>query len=358
MDYHWDYLTTGESSMPKTLEELKEENKAAEEQAKLDSEKKAKEALEDDKDADDKDADKDDGSDDKDADGADADDGSDDKDADADKDVDTEPWMDVDDRDAKKDKDFVPVDAHVELKKQLQGRISKKDDELEKLKAENEALRASQKQEPKVRPNPDDFTDQAEFDKALLVYEDWEFEDHTRRVRIKDDQRANQITANRVLGENLDKHYDRAATLLSKSGIAPELFKHADSKVRKAVETLRPGLGDVIIDNLISTLGEGSEKVMYYLGVNEIALNKFQSLLIKDPLGLQAAVFLGQEKQRLTITTKRRSNAPAPARKADGDVAKGSEKSLKRRYAAAKSPQEAYDIKQKAKKAGTDTKNW
>ena len=343
--------------MSKTLEELKEENKAAEEQAKLDSEAKAKELLEDD-DADVLDVEAQAKKDVEDAaNDEDEDDLDDDPDAKKDKDV-VELWMDTDDPDAKKDKDFVPVGAHVEMKSKLRGRLSEKDDELEKLKAENEALRAGKKVEPLVRPNPDDFTVQAEFDTALREYEDFEFADRTRRVRISDDQKAKQATATKVLTENVNEHYGRAATLLSKSGIAPELFKHADNKVRKAVEALMPGVGDLVIDSLISTLGEGSEKVMYYLGVNETALNKFQSLLVKDPLGLQAAVYLGQEKQRLTITTKHRSNAPAPAKNANGDITKGGEKGLKRKYEAAKSPQEAYDIKQKAKKAGTDTKNW
>ena len=357
MGNHWVYLTTGESRMPKTLEELKKENEKVEEQAKL----KAEEAEELEENLDDADSEEEEDADDNEENLDDDEDEEDDKDKEKDKKAVVEPWMDPVDPDKKEDKDFVPVGAHVEMKNKLRGRLSEKDEELEKLKAENAKLKVGQRKEPKVRPDPKDFTDQAKFDAALNDFKDWEVTDRMRRVRIKDDQDAKQKEAKKVLTENVDKHYDRAATLLTKSGISPELFKNTDQKVRKTVEALMPGMGDVVTDSLISTLGKGSEKVMYYLGVNETALNKFQSLLVSDPTGLQAAVYLGQEKQRLTIQTKNRSNAPAPAKQAKGDQPKGSERGLKRKYDAAHKKgdlQTAYNLKQQAKKAGVRTSVW
>jgi hypothetical protein len=221
--------------------------------------------------------------------------------------------------------------------------------------------KARQTPERKLRPNPDDYTDQAEFDKALDEFKDWDADDRMRRIRMRDEQSYIQAKNKALLDERVDAHYERASSLLAKSGIAPELFKHADQKVRKTIDSLRPGMGDVIADSFISTLDDGSEKVMYYLGVNEVALNKLQALLVDDPTGLRAAVYLGQEKQRLTTPTKHRSNAPAPSKNVNGDVNSGNAKGLKRKYEAAHKSgdlQLAYNLKQQAKKEGSDVKIW
>lgn len=343
--------------MTKTLEELKEENKKAAEQEEAKLKAPASKGEEDkskeeddlsDKDTSDKDAD------DKGLEGDDEEDKSKTEEE-------NKLWLDTGDPDKKDDEDYVPVGAHVEMKKKLRGRLSEKDSELENLRKENEALRLRQPQERKIRPNPDDFTDQATFDKALDEFKDWEVTDRMRRVRVQDEQQAKMAHNKKVLTERLDAHYDRAAALLTKSGIAPELFKHSDATVRKMIESVRPGMGDIITDSLISTLGEGSEKVMHYMGVNETGRNKLQSLLLADPTGLRAAVFLGQEKQRLTIPIKHRSSAPAPNKHIEGDVNSDSAKGLRRKYEAAHKKHDlqlAYNLKQQAKKSGVDTKNW
>lgn len=334
--------------MPKTLEELKEENKLADEQEESISEEE--ENLEDDENLEDEDLEDDE-------------DDFDDEDDDEDKGQKIESWMDTEDPDKKKDKDFVPVGAHVEMKNKLRGRLEDKDDELEKLKAENLKLKqVSTPQEPLKRPDPEDYTDQTLFDKDLETFKDNEAADRFRRIQANDNQTAKQQEAKRVVKENVDEHYDRSAKLVSESGIEPELFKQTDLKVRKTIENLRPGFGDVITDNLISTLGKGSEKVMYYLGVNETALNKFQALLVADPSGMRAAVFLGQEQQRLTTPKKQRSRAPKPSKQHSGNTnLGGNAKSLKRKYDVAHKKGDintAYKIKQQAKKNKINTSGW
>jgi hypothetical protein len=110
------------------------------------------------------------------------------------------------------------------------------------------------------------------------------------------------------------------------------------------------------------TLGEGSEKVNYYLGRNKAALAKFQNLLMTDKTGIQAAVFLGQEKQRLTKITKPRSNAPKPATEIRGDeIVTGAAGRYKKKYYAAHKKgdtQSAYNAKKEARAAGVDVSKW
>jgi len=109
-------------------------------------------------------------------------------------------------------------------------------------------------------------------------------------------------------------------------------------------------------------MGEGSEKVLYYLGRNQAALNKFQSLLAADKSGMKAAVYLGQEKQRLTNPIKPRSKAPDPASEIKGDEAtRGAANKFKKTYDAASKkdhPQDMYNAKKAARAAGVDVSEW
>jgi len=125
---------------------------------------------------------------------------------------------------------------------------------------------------------------------------------------------------------------------------------------------VNPNLGDIIVDQVISILGEGSEKVLYFLGRNKAALAKFQNLLMTDKSGMKAAVYLGQEKQRLTNPIKQRSSAPAPVTNIKGDEPlSGAAGRFKKKYDAAHKKgdnQAAYNAKKEARAAKIDTSTW
>jgi hypothetical protein len=119
----------------------------------------------------------------------------------------------------------------------------------------------------------------------------------------------------------------------------------------------------MIADQLINSMGEGSEKVQYFLGRNANALNQLTALLVEDPGGVKAAVFLGQQKERLTKPKKMKSMAPAPSAENKGDevIGSGNAARLKKAYDKAHSDgklQNAYDAKKAAKQAGVDTSKW
>ena len=252
---------------------------------------------------------------------------------------------------------------HQSMKEKLKGRVSKRDDEIERLKAENEALKKTDEKETVLkRPIKDDFDTDEEYGVAFDKYNDDKLEDAYKRNRLKDQQDEASRKAQANLTEAIDGHYERAAELIEKSGIKPEVYQAADATVRKAVESITPNLGDLIVDQVISILGEGSEKVIYYLGRNKAALNKFQSLLASDKSGMKAAVYLGQEKQRLTNPLKPRSKAPDPASGIKGDESvTGAEGKFKKKYTAAHAKhdtQGAYNAKKEAKAAGVDVSKW
>ena len=278
-----------------------------------------------------------------------------------------EPWMEEEEggeQDPDDPSKNVPVGKFVSVKKKLKGQISDRDEEIERLKQERDDALKLKSTEPTVlvRPKKDDFDDDEAFEDALDKYNESRTTETINRTRLEDQKKAGQQQAQEKLTEAVDGHYERAATLIEKSGIKPEVYKAADTTVRKAVEAITPNLGDVIVDQVISILGDGSEKVIYFLGRNKAALAKFQSLLAADKSGMKAAVYLGQEKQRLTNPIRPRSNAPDPAKNIKGDVPiTGAEARFKKKYDAAHGKnnlQSAYNAKKEAKAAGVDVSKW
>ena len=278
-----------------------------------------------------------------------------------------EPWMEEEEggeQDLDDPSKNVPVGKFVSVKKKLKGQISDRDEEIERLKQERDDALKLKSTEPTVlvRPKKDDFDDDEAFEDALDTYNESRTTETINRTRLEDQKKAGQQQAQEKLTEAVDGHYERAETLIEKSGIKPEIYKAADTTVRKAVEAITPNLGDVIVDQVISILGDGSEKVIYFLGRNKAALAKFQSLLAADKSGMKAAVYLGQEKQRLTNPIRPRSNAPGPAKNIKGDVPiTGAEARFKKKYDAAHGKnnlQSAYNAKKEAKAAGVDVSKW
>lgn len=278
---------------------------------------------------------------------------------------DVEDWMKEDEHAASE----VPVLTHIKMKKKLKGRIADKDDEIAVLNNKITLLeQASQTpnvdnaQEPLTRPREADFDTLQEFDAAMTAYENHLIDSRLDDRLVTNAARTNQQKVKQHISDNVDKHYTRAAKLIEENNISAEAYQAADGVVRRAIEAFHPGKGDLFADDMISLMGEGSEKVFYYLGINKAALNEFKLILADDPRGLKASVFLGQQRERLNNTKKRRSNAPPPGKNNKGDLS-GTENSaslLRRRKAALKKGdiQTAYNMKKAAKAKGVDVSKW
>jgi len=302
---------------------------------------------------------------------SDTDSNSDSDDSDSDSDLgdekkEVEPWM-ADDSDQKLSD--VPVATHIRMKQKLKGRLSDSNEEIELLREENKALKAgitTPVGRPKVlpkRPKENDYDTIQEYDEAMDEYDEKvhqiRSETSNKEVQIKNAQ----MRAQENLKKAVDSHYERAAKLIQDNGIDTEVYKKTDFNIREAIETIRPGMGDIITDQIISVMGEGSEKVLYYLGRNKNALNEFKTLLNEDNSGLKISLFLGQHRERLLNTKQKASKAPPPDSDIKGDDTPLSVKDsafLKRRKAAIKKGniQLAYNIKKEAKVAGVDVSNW
>lgn len=281
-------------------------------------------------------------------------------------DLEVEPWMQVDEQTSNDSADqLIPIAKHRDVRQALKGTIREQNTEIEALKAEIEALKQTQKPveaSADIGPLPvlEDFDlDRAKYDAAV---KDWfarmnaanlqKLTQETQRV-----QQQQQVTQR--LHDSVNQHYQRAEQLIEKAKISPEVYQAADTNVRQMIENIRPGHGEQITDQLISTLGEGSEKVMLYVGRNPAKLSQLQSALVNDQTGLQAMAFLSRLSAEVSAPRQKQSTAPKPAAKVRGDQkTRDPHQALKKKYDAAKTVQERINIRMDAKRAGANVSNW
>lgn len=271
------------------------------------------------------------------------------------------------------DSGFKPNREAAAVRKKLKAKLHEKDDELESLKAEIERLKSGSAQQAapeKMPPKPklEDFDyDEAAHEAAL---DDW----YEKKIEAKlsstlttkqteQQQREAAERQKKSLEEAVDRHYTRAAKLVEEGKVSEEKYTQADRAVRESFERIAKGNGDKIVDSLIKTLdslGEGSEKVFYQLGVNPAKMQEVANLFATDPSGLSTVAHLGKLQASIQSPTKRKSSAPPPSPelKGSGSAKTPGEALLKRYKKAGNNVQARLDIKREAKRQGIDTRNW
>ncbi len=270
-----------------------------------------------------------------------------------------EPWEVI--NEDKETSDNVPLKTLLKTKKKFKLRLSDKDTEIEKLRTENEQLKSQPVNVKLKRPVEYDFDTDEEYHKALDEYDNQRFNDiENRRIERENIARIKDQNQKAV-----DSHWERAEELVEKSGIDPDNYKNADAKVRSAMDAIAPKRGDLIVNDIITKMGKGSEKVLFYLGRNESDLAVAQKKLIDDPLGLSLAFHLGGLNKKLSKPRKQTTNAPSPAPNLNGggggDTGTADEKAFKKKYDELSKKgysQEVYNIKKEAKAAGVDVSRW
>ncbi|MFW0778454.1 MAG: hypothetical protein ACN2B6_12135 [Rickettsiales bacterium] len=271
----------------------------------------------------------------------------------------------------KEDGEIAPMFTSSDIaaaKKNLRAKLDRKhESEVESLRAEIEELK-SQNIRPKApvkapdMPNRDDFESDTEYFQKLNEWNQKAVEDMYENRQKEEATKARQAETQNRTNQAVDQHYERAVKLTQESGISEDVYKSSDLAVRTMAESVAPGKGDFVIEQLISRLGEGSEKVMFYVGRNKSALNELQVALSEDPSGLQAAMLMGSMKARVAMPKKRQSSAAQPATQLKGDAnASEDAASLKRKYQKASKAgdvQTSFSVRRKAKKAGVDVSKW
>lgn len=291
--------------------------------------------------------------------------------------VELESWQLTEEAEASDDdkkSGFVPDAGYAA--KRLKGKLKAKDTEVDELKAKLEALQngtAPQAQPvSELGPRPTreqfDYNDDA-YDAAIDAWNDKKFDmklkSHTQTSQADAAQQAQQEAYNKAQQKSLDDHYGRALKLVNDGKVSEESYNNADALVRQSLDSLKPGNGNNLANALISTLnslGEGSEKVMYQLGVNPAKMQELKNKLSADPSGLSASAYLGQLQSQVQTPSKRRSQAPKPSANADGEGgSSGREGTFKKAYDKAEKAgdlQGKLNAKRAAKAQKVDTSNW
>lgn len=276
----------------------------------------------------------------------------------------SEAWMQTDEE--ADDKKFTDNDVAA-AKNKLRAKLERKhDSEMEELQEENRRLKSQGSSQDLKEPKRDDFADAEDPETAYQdARADWRY---TKRRATEQTEAAasetkqQQESTKKEVNLAVDQHYVRATELAEKSGIKPEMYQSADLTVRQAIDSVFPNSGDMITDSLIASLGEGSEKVFYHLGVNKAKLAEFKNLLTSDKSGIKAASYLGSLRSELIAPNKRKTNAPAPAKNANGDKqTNASERALKKAYDKADQAgdvQARFDARKAAKAEGVDVSTW
>ena len=276
----------------------------------------------------------------------------------------TEEWLKEE-----SDEKAVPLAKHIATKHKLRGQIEEKDSVIEQLRREVEQLKqakpvaAAQTDMPRM-PRLSDFDyDEDRHAEALMQYQEQLIERKLSNTLSSKQQEQEQERQISKITQAVESHYERAAKLIEQGLITEDKYAAADKRFRQELDSVT-GAGDVIADNIIARLGEGSEKVITHLGVNQNAMQKLKGMLVDDPTGLTAAVYLGQlNAQFNSPSANKLSKAPKPDGGLKGDkggVSTVSSAILKQYKDAHKSGDiaKAIQIKLKAKQNGTDTSNW
>ena len=289
---------------------------------------------------------------------------------------DLEEWQLSEDK-AKGGKKFVPNAEAKKLRlkaKDLKAEARERDLELEELRSKVQSMsnvQPSQEPEPEAaRPKLEDFDhDEDKHAEALDVWIDRKIErklnTYTDNRQLEQKQQAQVQEANLRTEKAVSTHLESAASLINSGKITQDNWLKGDKLIRQTLELVMPQKGNQIADQFISLMesnGEGSEKAWYFLGNNPTALTQLKDKLMQDNTGASAIMYLsGLQSRAVKPSNKKRSGAPSPTDKLNGDAPTGSSKSAKKLYDKAGKTGDIgarVKIKRAAKKAGTDVSKW
>jgi hypothetical protein len=277
-------------------------------------------------------------------------------------------WMQTEEQTSNSDQ--VPVKTHVAMKHKLKARAKEAESEVEQLRAEIEKLKTGQvtaatpvATAPVKRPKLEDYDyDDEKYNVALDSWFDSKMNERLKGYQQESQESQQQRQQRDNLERLVNGHYDRAAKLVDEGFLTADEYHASDSLVRRRLDSIRPGQGDLVTDNILAVLGDGSEKVMVALSRNPSYMAELERELQADATGSRALVYLGTLKQQFNAVTNRVSKAPKPAKQLKGDqsTAPSGSKDKKAYEAAHKAGdrQKAFNIKRAAKLAGVNTKEW
>lgn len=215
-------------------------------------------------------------------------------------------------------KKMVEVPLHKLTKLREQRRTER--DEKERLQKQNEDLirqlslmgSGQTQNQPVTVPTLESCDyDESKYQAALTQYQNQTLEQKLQDIERTRLEKQHAQVMQQQLEQSVTEHYKRVESL----GVSAEDFIPAE-------KTLRDTFGDVAVDQLIDAIGEGSEKVVYHLGLNQVERDKVAQLVQLDPSGLKAMTYIGRLAAKLATEPAQNKISQAPA--ADRPVSGGS----------------------------------
>lgn len=260
------------------------------------------------------------------------------------------------------------------LRRKLKAKNDEKDDEIATLKDRIAAMenRSPTNNEPQLpaaiaRPKLEDFDwNEDKYNESLDEYYISRMSQQNNQTQASAQKEQAQQQASQVRQKKLDSHYEQVSDLITSNTITAEMYQNSEVILRKSLDNVSKGNGDDLTDNIIAqltSLGDGGAKVITHLGRNATNRNRLVNALAEDPSGLTMMGVLGELKATLTSApAKKISSAPAPSAKLTGGESGGDNSAkLARKYKEAHKrgdAQTAFNLKQEAKAAGIQTRNW
>ena len=294
------------------------------------------------------------------------------EDPDGDEDESQEAWMTTDDEND--DDRSVPLNKHISLRTKLKSKVKERDEEIETLRAKIEKLEKPQQQQegatlqpPKAQSFQDEYgeTDWDKFNEANAAYMQDLVESRLTGNSKKSEETAKKRKLEEQREQSINHHYELADKLVQKGIVTAEDYASADSVIVNTLEESVPGHGRSVADGLIQHLSEVTdqpEKVWFKLGKDKALLNQVINAYQEDPSGVKGVAELARPSQKYVTGIKRKSTAPKPASKVEGDASTVSDAAkLQKQYNSAhkkRNTAEAFRIKRQAKKNGVDTSKW
>lgn len=195
--------------------------------------------------------------------------------------------------------------------------------------------------------------------KALETAEEYNaaYQDWMRECREIDQRHAQAEQAqnqNRERFESMTKELaSRAAKFASENKVSVDRVADALDKATSEIDEATKI--DGALAYLLDSVGDGSERVAYYIGTNDGAMSQIKGLLRDDPQGFKAIAHMTRLAEKLRPKHSRKvSKAPEPDQPLRGDSSKGtaSAKKVQDLWDKAKTPKEMLEARKKARELG------
>ena len=275
-------------------------------------------------------------------------------------------WMSEDSDSQPSEKLFTGSDIAA-AKRKLKGKLEEKTNEVEELRQKVELLQQSLQQrsaQPAVnayqKPTRDMFLDSDDPDEAYVeALTDWKLS--TKAAQSQQYMRQQQ--RQQAVEQAQNRHYEAAAKLITDHGISEDVYRQADAQFKRGLDAVRSGAGELIANELIAQMGEGSEKVTFMLGRNPQKMAQLQQALMEDPNGIKASILLGRMQAEVNTSGRKATRqTPPPAKRVQGDAGGSSQSNkLKKQYQQAHKrgdAQGAFNARRAARQAGVDVSDW